>query len=428
MKKFCKSNLQLEKTKKIIPLASQTFSKSFLQYPVGVSPQFISRGSKGHVWDIDGNEYVDFVSGLLAVSLGYNFRPVDDAVIEQMKLGVSFSLPTTLEYEVAKILVEMVPCADMVRFTKTGSDATSAAIRLARAYTKRDKIAACGYHGWHDWYIGTTSRNMGIPQSVKDCTITIQYNSISSLEHAIKRHKGELAAVIMEPMNSRYPEPGYLEQVRNLTKQNGIVLIFDEICTGIRLAEGGAQEYFKVVPDLSVFGKGIGNGYPISAVMGSERFMSLSSEVFFSGTFGGEALSLAACRSVLEFVKNNAVVDNLRIKGERIVAGVNSIINELDMGHVFSLSGHPSWSFVNISGNKKYPQMLLKTFFLQEMFKRGVLILGSHNVNFSHTEADITQLLTAYAEVIQETKRGIDASSIEGDLECEPLINLFKVR
>ena len=428
MRKFHKSNLQLEITKKIIPLASQTFSKSFLQYPVGVSPQFISRGSKGHVWDIDGNEYIDFVSGLLAVSLGYNFPPVDDSVIEQMKLGVSFSLPTTLEYEVAKILVEMVPCADMVRFTKTGSDATSAAVRLARAYTKRDKIVACGYHGWHDWYIGTTSRNLGIPQCVKDCTVTIEYNSISSLEYAIKRHKGELAAVIMEPMNSQYPDPGYLEQVRSLTKQNGIVLIFDEICTGIRLAEGGAQEYFKVVPDLSVFGKGIGNGYPISAVMGAEKFMLLSSEVFFSGTFGGEALSLAACKSVLEFVKNNAVVDNLRIKAERIVAGVNSIINDLDMGHILSLSGHPSWSFVNISGTKKFSQMVLKTYFLQEMFKRGVLILGSHNVNFSHTDVDITQLLTAYAEVIQEMKHGLDASSIEDDLECEPLINLFKVR
>ena len=209
-------------------------------------------------------------------------------------------------------------------------------------------------------------------------TITIEYNSISSLERAIKR-KRQLA-LLLGIMNSMIQTLVTLNKCET-TKQNGIVLIFDEICTGIRLAEGGAQEYFKVVPDLSVFGKGIGNGYPISAVMGAERFMSLSSEVFYSETFGGEAISLAACKSVLEFVKNNAVVDNLRIKGERIVAGVNSIINDLDMGHILSLSGHPSWSFVNISGTKKFSQMVLKTYFLQESY--GVLILGSHNVNFS---------------------------------------------
>ena len=151
MMKFKKSNEHLELAQKVIPLASQTFSKSYMQYPLGVSPQFISRGNQGHVWDIDGNEYVDFVSGLLAVSLGYAFAEVDNSVRNQMQFGVSFSLPTTLEYDVAKLLVEMVPCADMVRFTKTGSDATTAAIRLSRAYTRKDKVAVCGYHGWPDW-------------------------------------------------------------------------------------------------------------------------------------------------------------------------------------------------------------------------------------------------------------------------------------
>ena len=234
--KFKKSIEHLEVTKKIIPLASQTFSKSYMQYPEGVSPQFISRGEKGHVWDVDDNEYVDFVSGLLAVSLGYAFAEVDNSVRDQMLSGVSFSLPTTLEYEVAKLFVETVPCADMVRFTKTGSDATTAAIRLSRAFTKRDKIAICGYHGWHDWYIGATTKNLGIPKCVRDCTVSFEYNSLSSLEAVIEKNKGKLAAVIMEPMNSQFPSPGYLQQVRELTKQNSIVLIFDEICTGMRLA------------------------------------------------------------------------------------------------------------------------------------------------------------------------------------------------
>ena len=179
--KFKKSNEHFELAKKVIPLASQTFSKSYMQYPLGVSPQFISRGKNGHIWDVDGNEYVDFVSGLLAVSLGYAFPEVDKSVKEQMQLGVSFSLPTTLEYDVAKLFVEMVPCADMVGFTKTGSDATTAAVRLSRAYTKKDKVAVCGYHGWHDWYIGATNKNLGIPKCVRDCTLSFEYDALSSL-------------------------------------------------------------------------------------------------------------------------------------------------------------------------------------------------------------------------------------------------------
>ncbi len=428
MMKFKKSNEHLELAQKVIPLASQTFSKSYMQYPLGVSPQFISRGNQGHVWDIDGNEYVDFVSGLLAVSLGYAFSEVDNSVKNQLQLGVSFSLPTTLEYDVAKLFVEMVPCADMVRFTKTGSDATTAAIRLSRAYTKKDKVAVCGYHGWHDWYIGATTKNLGIPKCVRDCTVSFEYDSLSSLEAVIKNNEGELAAVIMEPMSSQFPSSGYLQQVRELTKQNSIVLIFDEICTGMRLANGGAQELFGVTPDLAVFGKGIGNGYPISAVMGAEKIMSLCTDVFFSGTFGGEALSLAACKRVLEFFKANNVVDDFRCKGEKIINGVNSIINDLDMGHVMSVSGHPSWSFVNINGTEKYSSMTLKTYFLQEMFSRGMLMLASHNVNYSHTNEDIQKLLIAYSEVIEKLKYGLVNETIKDDLNCSTLNRLFKVR
>lgn len=425
---FEKSNAHLELAKTIIPLGSQTFSKSFMQYPVGVSPQFISKGEKGHVWDIDGNEYVDFVSGLLAVSLGYKFAPVDKAVINQMQLGVSFSLPTEIEYEVAKLLVEIIPSAEMVRFTKTGSDATSAAVRLARAYTKKDLIAVCGYHGWHDWYIGATTRNSGIPSSVQDCTVAFEYNSISSLEKVVAENKGKLAAVIMEPMNAIFPNPGYLEDVRQLTSEKGIILIFDEICTGLRLAPGGAQEYFGVTPDMSVFGKGIGNGYPIGAVVGSKRIMCLSTEIFFSGTFGGEALSLVACKSVLEFVQKNSVVDDFRKKGTKIIDGVTSILNNTDMGHILSVSGHPSWSFMNIKGTQKYQSLILKTLFLQEMFKRGCLILSSHNINFSHTDRDIEQLLLAYSEVVEQMKSGLTLGNIEDQLNCEPLKNIFNVR
>ena len=181
-------------------------------------------------------------------------------------------------------------------------------------------------------------------------------------------------------------------------------------------------------PDLAVFGKGVGNGYPISAVMGTENIMSLSTDVFFSGTFGGEALSLAACKSVLDFFKANDVVDDFRCKGEKIINGVNSILNDLDLGHVMTVSGHPSWSFVNINGVKKYSSMTLKTYFLQEMFRRGILMLASHNVNYSHTDDDIQKLLIAYSEVLEQIKYGLKKSTIEDDLNCRTLHSLFKVR
>ncbi len=428
MVRYEKSNEHLKLAKSKIPLASQTFSKSFMQYPAGVSPQFLAKGSGGRVWDIDGNEYVDFVSGLLAVSLGYNFPQVNQAVKRQLELGVSFSLPTVLEYEVADLLTEIVPCAEMVRFTKTGSDATTAAIRLARAYTQKDKIAICGYHGWHDWYIGVTNKNLGIPKAVQNCAVTFEYNSIPALEQVIQKNSGQLAAIIMEPMNCAFPDSGYLAAVRELTLKHDILLIFDEICTGLRFALGGAQELFQVTPDLCVFGKGIGNGHPISAVMGAEDVMKLSTEVFFSGTFGGEALSLAACKSVLEFSISNNTVEDFFSKGKTIIDGVNSALKEFDMGHVFTISGHPSWSFINIQSTKRYDALMLKTYFLQEMFKRGVIILGTHNVNFSHTKEDIHCLLSAYYQVIEALKKAIDRESIQDDLECEPIKNLFKVR
>ena len=289
----------------------------FMQYPVGVSPQFISKGEKGHVWDIDGNEYVDFVSGLLAVSLGYKFAPVDKAVINQMQLGVSFSLPTEIEYEVAKLLVEIIPSAEMVRFTKTGSDATSAAVRLARAYTKKDLIAVCGYHGWHDWYIGATTRNSGIPSSVQDCTVAFEYNSISSLEKkVVAENKGKLAAVIMEPMNAIFPNPGYLEDVRQLTSEKGIILIFDEIVLSLRLAPG-VLRIFWCYSGFVCLWKGNWKWVPNRRCSGFQRIMCLSTEIFFFWYFGGEALSLVACKSVLEFVQKNSVVDDFSKKRDK---------------------------------------------------------------------------------------------------------------
>ena len=418
----------LDLVEKIIPLGSQTFSKSRTQYPVGVSPLFIERGEGSKVWDIDGNKYVDFVNSLLAVSIGYNHPSVNAAVTEQLKKGVSFSLPSKLEYEVASLLVDMVPCAEMVRFGKNGSDATSAAIRLARAYTQRDCIAVCGYHGWHDWYIGTTTKNLGVPAVSSDLSFSFPYNDIDALERLLISHKDNFAAIIMEPMNAVYPSLGYLEAVREIATKHKVVLIFDEICTGARLSPGGAQELFGVTPDLCVMGKGLANGHPLSAVLGKREIMELCTEIFFSGTFGGENLSLAAAKEVLTLVKTGVVTKKLEQTGSIIMEGVRGIVADNGLDGIFSVSGHPSWSFINISRETVNDVMLLKTLFLQEMFKRGILVLSSHNISYAHSSSDVTKLLLAYSETLSVLKDSVKNNSVRDSLECEPLKLLFKVR
>jgi glutamate-1-semialdehyde 2,1-aminomutase len=226
---FKQSEILLARAEQSIPLGSQTFSKSKTAYPYGVSPLFIERGEGCQVWDVDNNQYTDFVSGLLSISLGYCNVDVDAAVLKQLKSGVTFSLPHRLETEVAEMIIDMVPCAEMVRFGKNGSDATSAAIRLARAYTGNEHIAVCGYHGWQDWYIGSTTRDLGVPEATKALTHNFQYNNIDSLKQILASNK--FAAVIMEPMNLAYPEANFLQEVKTLCQQHGALLIFDEMTT-----------------------------------------------------------------------------------------------------------------------------------------------------------------------------------------------------
>ncbi len=267
-KRYAKSTEMHERALKTIPLGSQTFSKSRTQYPVGVSPLFIQRGKGSHVWDVDGNEYIDYVNGLAAITLGYADPDVNEAVEKQLHDGIIFSLPHPLEFQVAEKIREMVPCAEMSRFGKNGSDATSGAIRLARAHTNRDRVAMCGYHGWQDWSIGSTARHRGVPKAVRELTHTFSYNNIDSLDALLKKHPGEFAAVILEPMNFEAPRDAFLQKVRELAHKNGALFILDETITGFRLANGGAQQLFGVTPDLATFGKGMANGFPVSAVSG----------------------------------------------------------------------------------------------------------------------------------------------------------------
>jgi glutamate-1-semialdehyde 2,1-aminomutase len=426
--RYAQSEALLERALRSIPLGSQTFSKSKTQYPYGASPYFITHGRGSHVWDVDGNEYIDFINGLAAIILGYADPDVDAAVRKQLENGVIFSLPHPLEMQVAEKLIEMAPCAERVRFGKNGSDATAGAMRLARAFTHRDRVAVCGYHGWQDWYIGSTARHRGVPQATRDLTHVFAYNDLDALERLLLEYPKQFAAVIMEPMNIAEPLPGFLEGVKALAHQHGTVLVFDEIITGFRYANGGAQEYFGVMPDLATYGKGLANGYPLSAIAGRADIMKLMEEIFFSFTFGGETLSLAAALAVMNKLQTQAVLARLKQQGAKIVEGVNRLIGKHGVEALFKISGHPAWSFLVMADAEGYSQWQIKTLFMQEMLARGILTLGTHNLSYAHSDEDIAHLLATYDEVFPLIRDAVTSGSLEQSLRCQTLEPLFKVR
>lgn len=425
--RYLASLAQLSRAERVIPLASQTFSKSRTQYPVGAAPLFADRAQGSHLWDIDGNEYVDLVSALGAVVLGYGDSEISDAVVEQLHRGVTLSLSGQLEATVAEKIVNLVPCAESVRFGKNGSDATAAAIRLARAFTHRDHIIALGYHGWQDWYIGSTSRDLGVPTDVKNLTHRVPFDDLPALEHMLSQYSGSIAAVILEPMTSAWPSPGYLESVRELTSQQGIVLVFDEMLTGFRFAPGGAQQYFGITPDLAAFGKALANGFPLSAIVGRADIMSLMEDIFFSGTFGGELLSLAAANVVLDRMATGVPTDSLARIGAELGAGVNELLEAHGIDFL-STSGHPSWLFLNWHLEDPDTLAEAKTLFLQENLREGVLVLGTHDVTTTLSEDDQAAVLRSYERALLKIQAGLSAGSLRDQLECEPIRPLFKLR
>tara|TARA_R110002126_G_scaffold25583_14_gene87564 strand:+ start:4575 stop:5861 length:1287 start_codon:yes stop_codon:yes gene_type:complete len=423
---YSASLTQLERAERSIPLGSQTFSKSRTALPKGAAPLYLTHGQGGHVWDVDGNEYVDLVCGLAAVLLGYRDEGVDRAVQAQMQQGVSFSLPHPIEAEVAEALIQVVPCAEQVRFGKNGSDATSGAIRLARAHTGRDHILMCGYHGWQDWSIGTTTRNAGVPKAVRALTTTFAYGDLEAVERGLRANP--VAAIILEPMNLTDPPAGFLEGLQTLAREHGALLVFDETITGFRFAVGGAQELFGVTPDLATFGKGLGNGLPISVVCGRADVMAGMEEIFFSSTFGGETLALAAAREVLQRLRTEPILETLATRGRRLAEGLTDRITRFGAGHLMSVSGHPTWSFVNLKAPEGTPLWDLRTLFLQEMLERGVLTLGTHNLCAAHDDADAAQILAAYDEVVPILVDAVAHGDITKRLRCDPLVPLFQVR
>lgn len=427
-RRFDRSNALFERASRRIPTASQTFSKSHTQYVRGVSPLFLSHGRGGHVWDVDGHEYVDLVGGNLPVVLGYGDPEVNAAVLAQLERGVTFSLATEREIELAEELARLVPCAEMVRYAKNGSDVTSAAVRLARACTGRDHVAACGYHGWHDWYIGSTSRHKGVPDAVRGLTHTFVYNDLDSLARRFDELPGQIAAVILEPTGGQTPAEGFLEGVRDLAHRNGAILIFDEIITGFRWHLGGAQSLYGVTPDLATFGKAMANGFPLSALAGRRELMREFEEVFFSGTFGGEALSLAAAAATLRKLERDKVIDRLWALGRTLQEGIRRRIAGCGLASLLSVVGPACWPILKIRGGEGADEWEVCSFIRQELVQRGVLVLNAHNLCHAHAEEDMAWVLAAYDETLGLLRAALRAGAVGSSLRGVPVRPVFAVR
>ena len=427
-RKFTKSNQLFKKANKFIPLASQTFSKSYLQFIKGQAPLFVTYAKGCRIWDVDGNEYIDFINGLLSVILGYQYKAVDEAIKKQLKKGINFSLPSPLEHELAQLLIKHIPCAEMIRFGKNGSDVTSGAVRLARAVTGRDHIAVCGYHGWHDWYIGSTERNLGVPKSTQRMTHKFIYNDIQSLEKVFKRNKNKIAAVIMEPMSYIEPEKDFFKQIKSLTHKNGALLIFDEVVTGFHFSLGGAQKYFGVIPDLAAFGKSMANGMPISVLAGKRKYMKKIEDIFYSFTMGGEALSIAAAIATIKEIERKKVINYIWKLGRYLQDNTNRLLKKNGLDDIIKVQGKPCWQVFIIKATKKYSDLEIKSYIQQEVLQAGFLWYGQHNMSFSHSKKDINELLAVYKKTFKQLKILLDTGKLIGHLRGKPITNIFKVR
>lgn len=418
----------LRRSRKVIPGCSQTFSKSFDQHVEGVAPIFLQRGKGCRVWDVDGNEYIDFIQGLLPNLLGYAHEEVNSSVARQLSEGHSFSLPHPLEVELAERLTRLIPCAEMVRFGKNGSDATSGAVRAARAFTSREHIACCGYHGWQDWYIGSTTRSAGVPGAVRALTHPFPYNDLPALDKLLEEHPGQFAAIIMEPVNFTEPAPGFLQGVKELAHRHGALFIFDEICSGFHFGLGGAQKLYNVIPDLACFGKAMGNGFPIACVLGRADVMKTFEEIFFSFTFGGEAASIAAALKVLDILEHTDALARMEGHGRTLQDGFNALAKMAGLQDRLACIGHPTWSLLKFRDADGKDNFLLRSLVSQELVKRGILVLVTHNMTAAHDELAVQQTLEAYASVMKTVAGWMQDPHPERFLEGKLIQPVFRVR
>tara|TARA_B100001179_G_scaffold37475_1_gene24119 strand:- start:3998 stop:5287 length:1290 start_codon:yes stop_codon:yes gene_type:complete len=411
------SKLLKNKGKRFLPALSQTFSKSPSSFVEGIFPVYAKKAKGQYLYDVDGNKYLDYLMALGPVVLGYNYPSVKSAIQKQLKDGPIFSLPHTLEVETAELLKSCIPCAEMTRFTKTGSDAVTGAVRAARAITKKDIILYCGSGGvWDDWFSIASNRNYGIPKFNKKLIKFFQYNNLKSLENLFEKYKGKIAAVVMEPTVLEKPEKNFLKNVKKITHENNSLLIFDEILTGFRLSLGGGQEFFNVVPDMATFAKGIANGMPLGAIVGKKETMKIFDKVFVSTTYGGEALSLAACNATIATFKEKKVIPHMWKMSSLLKNGFNKIAKEIDL-NAQCLGYYPRLKLIlkDKSGNDS---LLYKSLFLQTLIENDIFMHpNTVLLSYSHSKANISFTLKIIEESLHMLKKAIKNNNVRSKLK-----------
>jgi glutamate-1-semialdehyde 2,1-aminomutase len=399
---FDRSTALQARLHEIVPGGAHTFAKSSDQYPEGMAPVLV-RGHGARVWDVDGNEFVEYGMGMRAVTLGHAYGPVLDAVRSAIADGVSFTRPTELELAAAEDFLSLVPAADMVKFCKNASDATGAAVRLARAATGRDLVAVCGdqpFFSSQDWFVGTLPIDTGVPVSVRSLVRTFRYNDLASLEAVLSA--APVACVMLEAASAlAEPAPGFLEGVRALCDRYGAVFVLDETITGFRWAAGGAQSVYGVAPDLSTWGKGMGNGFSVAALAGRRELMELGGlrtdrpRVFLlSSTHGAETTGLAAFRAVVRAYTDGDPVAVMERQGRLLADGVNAAAADAGIAGHLSVIGRPSCQVFRTADADGQPSQAMRTLFLQEILRHGVLG-QSYVISAAHTDADVERTVDA---------------------------------
>lgn len=400
----------------LIPGGAHTYAKGDDQYPE-LAPGFIVRGKGCHIWDVDDNQYIEYGMGLRSVTLGHGYEPVVEAAYKQMQQGLNFNRPAPIEIEYAEMFLDLIEGGEMVKFAKNGSDTTTAAIKLARAYTGKDMVARCANHPFFstdDWFIGSSPMNSGIPQAIQDLSLKFNYNDLESVKELFDRHPNRIACLIMEAERMELPKDNFLHEVKRICHENGALFILDEIITGFRWHLNGAQKLHNIVPDLSTFGKAMGNGFSIAALTGKKEIMELGGlnhdreRVFLlSTTYGAETSSLAAAIEVINVYQTQNVVEHLYRMGGKLIEGINQAVTTHNLEGYFGVAGKACNLIYFTRDENRQPSQPFRTLFLQEIIKRGI-IAPSLVVSYSHQDRDIEYTINAIGEALGVYRRALD--------------------
>ncbi len=419
-----------ERAMQLIPGATQLVSRRPQRAAYGVSPIYAQRARGARFWDVDGFEYIDWMSGIGSILLGYADPVVDEAVRDQMSRGTVFAVNHELELELAEELCRSIPCAEMVRYAKCGGEACAIAVRIARGVTGRDKVLFCGYHGWHDWYLAAnlsegTSLDahlfpgieaIGVPAALAGTALPFAYGDIRALGELLDRHRGEVAAVIMEPLRSEAPAEGYLAAVAQLAREHNAVFIFDEVSTGLRFGNGGAQQHVGVTPDVAVFAKSLSNGYPMAAVVGKREVMEPSARMFISSTYWSDTIGLRAALTTIREARRRGVANQLWRFGAELKRRVSAVAQ--DVGLDAKCQGVDVHPYLHFAASDAAVQSQVTTLFIQEMAKRGCHGYASFYLNAAQGEAELAQTVEAAREAFIIIRDALDTNTVEAKLEC----------